>query len=95
MDFRTFRGAETLAGTVKVVAQINQHIIKNQQPTFKSIELKVLVIVDYIDISWIQPLYEKDCYHIPVQMIIELKHFLCNIWIKNFVIFEKMEFWYF
>ena len=39
----------------------------------------MLVIVDYIDISWYQPSSEKDCYHTPVQMIIALKHFLCSI----------------
>ena len=53
--FRTFRGAVTLAGSAEVVAQINQHIIKNQQLTFKSTDLLVMVIVDYIDISWNQP----------------------------------------
>ena len=84
--FRTFRGAVTLAGSAKVVAQINQHNIKNQQPTFKSIdhELLVLIIVDCIAISLNQPSYENDCYHIPVQKIIELKHFLCSILDQEF-----------
>ena len=29
--------------------------------------------------SWNQPSYEKHRYHTPVQMIIELIHFLCSI----------------
>ena len=37
---------------IKVVTQINQHH-SNQQLTFKSIGLLVLIIVDYIGIAWI------------------------------------------
>ena len=44
----------------------------------------MLVIVDNIDISWKQPSYEKDYHHTLVQMIIELKPFLCSILDQEF-----------
>ena len=77
---------------IKVVAQINQH--SNQQLTFKSIGLLVLIIVYYILVLAGFSQHMKACYHTLGQMIILLKHFLCSILDQEFVImFEKMAFW--
>ena len=43
----------------------------NQQLTYKSIDLLMLIIVDYICIGWIWPLCERIVNHTLLQMITE------------------------